>query len=70
MSLKGGGQKYRRYWTAATVKTETYMELVALIEEQRSINARQAEMIIKLVNQCAEMENMIGSLLLEGYCDN
>ena len=50
--------------------TETYQELVELIEGQRSINNQQADIIIKLTNRCAEQENFIRSLLLEGYCDN
>jgi len=49
------------------METKDYMELVELIEGQRAINSRQSEIIVKLINQCAEQENMIQSLLLEGY---
>lgn len=45
---------------------KAYQELTELIEGQRAINNRQSEIIVKLINQCAEQENMIESLLLEG----
>ena len=47
-----------------------YQELTELIEGQRAINNQQAEIIAKLINQCAEQENMIKALLLEGGCNN
>ena len=46
---------------------KTYQEITEMIEGQRSINEQQAKVIVKLLNQCAEQENMIGSLLSEGY---
>jgi hypothetical protein len=52
------------------METKDYMELVELIEGQRAINSRQSEIITELLNRCAEQENFINSLLIEGYCDN
>ena len=45
--------------------TKTYLELIELIEGQRSIINKQAISIRDLLNQCAEQENMINSLMKE-----
>ena len=45
--------------------TNTYQELIELIEGQRSIINRQANAIKDLLNQCAEQENMINELMQE-----
>ena len=39
------------------------MELIEIIEGQRSIINKQAQTIIKLLNQNAEQENMINELM-------
>ena len=39
------------------------MELIEIIEDQRSIINKQAQTIIKLLNQNAEQENMINELM-------
>lgn len=43
--------------------TKTYQELIELIEGQRSIINKQANLIRDLLNQCAEQENMINELM-------
>ena len=48
---------------------KTYQELIELIEGQRNINNQQANTIKKLLNQCAEQENMINTLLIDGFSD-
>ena len=48
-----------------TTETKTYFELIELIEGQRSIINQQATVINKLLNQCAEQENMINQLMTE-----
>lgn len=45
------------------METKTYMELIEIIECQRSIINKQAQTIIKLLNQNAEQENMINELM-------
>jgi len=50
--------------------SKTYFELIELIEGQRSIINQQSKIITELLSRCAEQENFINSLLLEGYCDN
>ena len=45
------------------METKTYIELIELIEGQRSIINQQADVIKSLLNQCAEQENMINTLL-------
>jgi len=45
------------------METKTYMELIEIIEDQRSIINKQAQTIIKLLNQNAEQENMINELM-------
>ncbi len=45
--------------------TNTYQELIELIEGQRSIINRQANSIKDLLNQCVEQENMINILMQE-----
>lgn len=50
--------------------SRTYQEITEMIEGQRSVNERQAKIIVELLNQYAKQENMIESLLLEGCCDN
>lgn len=47
------------------METKTYMELIELIEGQRSIINQQANTIKNLLNQCAEQENMINVLMAE-----
>lgn len=44
---------------------KTYQELIELIEGQRCIINKQANTIRGLLNQCAEQENMINSLMKE-----
>ena len=48
-----------------TMETKTYFELIEIIEGQRSIINKRASAIIDLLNQCAEQENMINSLMKE-----
>ena len=45
------------------METKTYLELVEIIEGQRSIISKQIDMIVKLLNQSAEQENMINELM-------
>lgn len=45
------------------METKTYMELIELIEGQRSIINQQANTIKDLLNQCAEQENYIVELM-------
>lgn len=47
------------------METKTYMELIELIEGQRSIINQQANTIKNLLNQSAEQENMINVLMTE-----
>lgn len=47
------------------METKTYMELIELIEGQRSIINQQANTIKNLLNQCAEQENMINVMMGE-----
>lgn len=47
------------------METKTYMELIELIEGQRSIIDKQANAIKDLLNQNAEQENMINVLMTE-----
>ncbi|MFY9197735.1 MAG: hypothetical protein WAN84_00240 [Acutalibacteraceae bacterium] len=44
---------------------KTYMELIELIEGQRSIINQQANTIKDLLNQCAEQENFINVMMGE-----
>lgn len=52
---------------ATPMDIKTYQELVELIEGQRSIMNKQAEIIKDLINQCAEKENMIDVLMREEF---
>ena len=45
------------------IETKTYLELVEIIEGQRSIISKQIDRIVKLLNQYAEQENMINELM-------
>ena len=45
------------------IETKTYLELVEIIEGQRSIISKQIDRIVKLLNQSAEQENMINELM-------
>lgn len=47
------------------METKTYMELIEIIEGQRTIISQQATSIIDLLNQCAEQENIINVLMTE-----
>ena len=47
------------------METKTYMELIELIEGQRSIINQQANTIKDLLNQCAEQENFINVMMTE-----
>jgi len=49
------------------METKTYMELIELIEGQRSIINQQAEAIKDLLNQNAEQENMINVMMKSNY---
>lgn len=44
-------------------KTETYFDLIELIDDQNKIIKKQAETITKLLNESAEQENMINELM-------
>jgi len=46
---------------------KAYQELMELIEGQRSIISQQLQTIKNLVNQAAEQENMINSLMSGGF---
>lgn len=43
--------------------SKTYQELIEIIEGQRAINDKQANIIKDLLNQCVEQENMINVLM-------
>lgn len=45
------------------METKTYIELIELIEGQRSIINQQSNVIKDLLNQCAEQENFINELM-------
>lgn len=47
------------------LNNETYQELIELIEGQRSIINKQLKIITKLVNENAEKENMINTIMKE-----
>lgn len=44
-------------------KTETYFDLIDLIEQQEKVIKNQSNIIIKLLNENAEQENLINELL-------
>ena len=46
---------------------KAYQELMELIEGQRSIISQQLQTIKNLVNQAAEQENMINSLMSDEF---
>jgi len=43
--------------------TQTYFDLIDLIEQQSNVITKQADTITKLLNDNAEQENMIKELL-------